>query len=240
MNSLKLEARNLKKTIKNNDIIKDVNININNNQIVGLFGANGAGKTTTFYMITGLIKPSSGEILLNNKNITSKALHQRALMGIGYLPQDSSVLKELSVWDNMKIAAQIKKLDNEDEIITQKLEMLKILDRKNRLAKSLSGGERRRLEIARALVLEPSFLLLDEPFAGVDPKSILDVQNIIKELKDLNIGVLITDHNVRETLKICDYAYVLDSGVILASGNAKEIATNELVLNKYLGKNFLI
>lgn len=240
MNSLKLEAKNLKKTIKNNDIIKDVNIKIENNQIVGLFGANGAGKTTTFYMITGLVKPSSGEILLNNEDITLKPLHQRALMGIGYLPQDSSVLKELSVWDNMKIAAQIKKLDDEDEVITQKLQMLKILDRKNRLAKSLSGGERRRLEIARALVLEPSFLLLDEPFAGVDPKSILDVQNIIKELKALNIGVLITDHNVRETLKICDYAYVLDSGVILASGSAKEIATNELVLNKYLGKNFLI
>ncbi|MBZ7986541.1 LPS export ABC transporter ATP-binding protein [Campylobacter canadensis] len=240
MNSLKLEAKNLKKTIKNNDIIKDVNIKIENNQIVGLFGANGAGKTTTFYMITGLVKPSSGEILLNNEDITLKSLHQRALMGIGYLPQDSSVLKELSVWDNMKIAAQIKKLDDEDEVITQKLQMLKILDRKNRLAKSLSGGERRRLEIARALVLEPSFLLLDEPFAGVDPKSILDVQNIIKELKALNIGVLITDHNVRETLKICDYAYVLDSGVILASGSAKEIATNELVLNKYLGKNFLI
>lgn len=238
MSLINLEAKNLKKTIKNTEIIKNVNISMNNSQVVGLFGANGAGKTTTFYMICGLISPSSGDVFLDNKNITNEPLHKRALLGIGYLPQDSSILRDLSVWENMQIAAELKNSKNINEIIEDKLNLLNIYDRKDRLAKSLSGGERRRLEIARALVLEPKFLLLDEPFAGVDPKSINDVQGIIAELKKLNIGVLITDHNVRETLKICDKAYVLDSGSILASGTAKEIASNEIVQNRYLGRNF--
>lgn len=238
MSLINLEAKNLKKTIKNTEIIKDVNISMNNSQVVGLFGANGAGKTTTFYMICGLVSPSSGDVFLDNKNITNEPLHKRALLGIGYLPQDSSILRDLSVWENMQIAAELKNSKNINEIIEDKLNLLNIYDRKDRLAKSLSGGERRRLEIARALVLEPKFLLLDEPFAGVDPKSINDVQGIIAELKKLNIGVLITDHNVRETLKICDKAYVLDSGSILASGSASEIANNEIVQNRYLGRNF--
>ncbi|MBZ7984776.1 LPS export ABC transporter ATP-binding protein [Campylobacter sp. Cr9] len=238
MSLVELKALGLKKSIKNTEIIKNVDMSMNNSQIVGLFGSNGAGKTTTFYMICGLISPSAGNIFLNDLDITNEPLHKRAMLGIGYLPQDSSVLKDLSVWDNMQIAAELKGLKDINELIEEKLNLLKIYDRKDRLAKSLSGGERRRLEIARALVLEPKFLLLDEPFAGVDPKSINDVQGIIKDLKELNIGVLITDHNVRETLKICDKAYVLDSGSILASGSAKEIANNEIVQNKYLGKNF--
>ena len=238
MSLVELKALGLKKSIKNTEIIKNVDMSMNNSQIVGLFGSNGAGKTTTFYMICGLISPSEGNIFLNDLDITNEPLHKRAMLGIGYLPQDSSVLKDLSVWDNMQIAAELKGLKDINELIEEKLNLLKIYDRKDRLAKSLSGGERRRLEIARALVLEPKFLLLDEPFAGVDPKSINDVQSIIKDLKELNIGVLITDHNVRETLKICDKAYVLDSGSILASGSAKEIANNEIVQNKYLGKNF--
>lgn len=238
MSLVELKALGLKKSIKNTEIIKNVDMSMNNSQIVGLFGSNGAGKTTTFYMICGLISPSEGNIFLNDLDITNESLHKRAMLGIGYLPQDSSVLKDLSVWDNMQIAAELKGLKDINELIEEKLNLLKIYDRKDRLAKSLSGGERRRLEIARALVLEPKFLLLDEPFAGVDPKSINDVQGIIKDLKELNIGVLITDHNVRETLKICDKAYVLDSGSILASGSAKEIANNEIVQNKYLGKNF--
>ncbi|MBT0878582.1 MULTISPECIES: LPS export ABC transporter ATP-binding protein [unclassified Campylobacter] len=238
MSLVNLKACGLKKSIKNIEIIKNVDISMDNSQIVGLFGSNGAGKTTTFYMICGLVSPSAGDIFLDDLNITNEPLHKRAILGIGYLPQDSSVLKDLSVWENMQIAAELKGLKNIDELIEEKLNLLKIYDRKDRLAKSLSGGERRRLEIARALVLEPKFLLLDEPFAGVDPKSINDVQSIIKDLKDLNIGVLITDHNVRETLRICDKAYVLDSGSILASGSAKEIANNEIVKSKYLGKNF--
>lgn len=238
MSLVELKALGLKKSIKNTEIIKNVDMSMNNSQIVGLFGSNGAGKTTTFYMICGLISPSEGNIFLNDLDITNEPLHKRAMLGIGYLPQDSSVLKDLSVWDNMQIAAELKGLKDINELIEEKLNLLKIYDRKDRLAKSLSGGERRRLEIARALVLEPKFLLLDEPFAGVDPKSINDVQGIIKDLKELNIGVLITDHNVRETLKICDKAYVLDSGSILASGSAKEIANNEIVQSKYLGKNF--
>lgn len=238
MSLVNLKACGLKKSIKNIEIIKNVDISMDNSQIVGLFGSNGAGKTTTFYMICGLVSPSAGDIFLDDLNITNEPLHKRAILGIGYLPQDSSVLKDLSVWENMQIAAELKGLQNIDELIEEKLNLLKIYDRKDRLAKSLSGGERRRLEIARALVLEPKFLLLDEPFAGVDPKSINDVQSIIKDLKDLNIGVLITDHNVRETLRICDKAYVLDSGSILASGSAKEIANNEIVKSKYLGKNF--
>lgn len=238
MSLVNLKACGLKKSIKNIEIITNVDISMDNSQIVGLFGSNGAGKTTTFYMICGLVSPSAGDIFLDDLNITNEPLHKRAILGIGYLPQDSSVLKDLSVWENMQIAAELKGLKNIDELIEEKLNLLKIYDRKDRLAKSLSGGERRRLEIARALVLEPKFLLLDEPFAGVDPKSINDVQSIIKDLKDLNIGVLITDHNVRETLRICDKAYVLDSGSILASGSAKEIANNEIVKSKYLGKNF--
>lgn len=237
-----LVVKKLSKTIKNNQIIKEVSLSIKSGEIVGLFGSNGAGKTTTFYMICGLVKKSSGEILLDDKDISIMPLSDRARLGIGYLPQESSILKELSVYDNLRLAAELiyKDKDIIEDKINQKLQMLSIQDRKDRLGKSLSGGERRRAEIARALMIEPKFLLLDEPFAGVDPRSIKEVQGIIIELKSAGIGVLITDHNVKDTLKICDKAYVLDAGYILASGTAKQIAENDAVKDKYLGKDFIL
>lgn len=237
-----LVVKKLSKTIKNNQIIKEVSLSIKSGEIVGLFGSNGAGKTTTFYMICGLVEKSSGEILLDDKDISIMPLSDRARLGIGYLPQESSILKELSVYDNLRLAAELiyKDKDIMEDKINQKLQMLSIQDRKDRLGKSLSGGERRRAEIARALMIEPKFLLLDEPFAGVDPRSIKEVQGIIIELKSAGIGVLITDHNVKDTLKICDKAYVLDAGYILASGTAKQIAENDAVKDKYLGKDFIL
>lgn len=237
-----LVVKKLSKTIKNNQIIKEVSLSIKSGEIVGLFGSNGAGKTTTFYMICGLVEKSSGEILLDDKDISIMPLSDRARLGIGYLPQESSILKELSVYDNLRLAAELiyKDKDIIEDKINQKLQMLSIQDRKDRLGKSLSGGERRRAEIARALMIEPKFLLLDEPFAGVDPRSIKEVQGIIIELKSAGIGVLITDHNVKDTLKICDKAYVLDAGYILASGTAKQIAENDVVKDKYLGKDFIL
>lgn len=237
-----LVVKKLSKTIKTNQIIKEVSLSIKSGEIVGLFGSNGAGKTTTFYMICGLVEKSSGEILLDDKDISIMPLSDRARLGIGYLPQESSILKELSVYDNLRLAAELiyKDKDIIEDKINQKLQMLSIQDRKDRLGKSLSGGERRRAEIARALMIEPKFLLLDEPFAGVDPRSIKEVQGIIIELKSAGIGVLITDHNVKDTLKICDKAYVLDAGYILASGTAKQIAENDAVKDKYLGKDFTL
>lgn len=237
-----LVVKKLSKTIKNNQIIKEVSLSIKSGEIVGLFGSNGAGKTTTFYMICGLVEKSGGEILLDDKDISIMPLSDRARLGIGYLPQESSILKELSVYDNLRLAAELiyKDKDIIEDKINQKLQMLSIQDRKDRLGKSLSGGERRRAEIARALMIEPKFLLLDEPFAGVDPRSIKEVQGIVGELKNAGIGILITDHNVKDTLKICDKAYVLDAGYILASGTARQIAENDAVKDKYLGKDFIL
>ncbi|MCI6988632.1 MAG: LPS export ABC transporter ATP-binding protein [Campylobacter sp.] len=236
----KLEVKDLKKTIKKTQIIKGISMEIQSSEIVGLLGANGAGKTTTFYMVCGLIPVTSGEILLNSENITKMPLHKRAQNGIGYLPQESSVFKDLSVEENLLLAAEIN-YKNRDEAIAKVDEMLNLLNIepiRDRLGVSLSGGERRRCEIARSLVITPNFLLLDEPFAGVDPIAVGDIQNIVKELKNLNIGVLITDHNVRETLAICDRAYVMKDGEILFSGNSQEVAENELVRKYYLGENF--
>ncbi|WP_096014608.1 LPS export ABC transporter ATP-binding protein [Campylobacter lanienae] len=235
-----LEVKNLKKSIKKTDIIKGISLEIKSGEVVGLLGPNGAGKTTTFYMICGLISPSSGEILLDGENITANPLHKRARQGIGYLPQESSIFKDLSVEENLILAAQIIYKDSKtiEQKVEEMLNLLNIEPIRSRKGLSLSGGERRRCEIARSLMIMPKFLLLDEPFAGVDPIAVADIQSIINDLKKLNIGILITDHNVRETLAICDRAYVIKGGVLLASGNANEVANNKLVRIHYLGEEF--
>ncbi len=236
----KLEALNLSKSIKDYQIIKDFSLKVQSGQVVGLLGPNGAGKTTTFYMICGLIAPTSGKIFLDNQDISKMPLHKRAQIGIGYLPQESSIFKELSVEENLLLAVEIviRDKDKQSERVEKLLETLNIEPIRNRLGISLSGGERRRCEIARSLATNPKFLLLDEPFAGVDPLAVGDIQNVIKELKNLNIGVLITDHNVRETLAICDYAYVIKDGELLASGSSNEVFEDQLVKKYYLGEDF--
>jgi len=236
----KLKAENLSKIIKKTQIIHDFSLEVKSGEIVGLLGPNGAGKTTTFYMVCGLVEASSGKIYFDNIDISKEPLHKRAEIGIGYLPQESSIFKDLSVEDNLMIAGEIA-IKNEKERetkIEELLELFNIEPIRRRLGISLSGGERRRAEIARALVSSPKFLLLDEPFAGVDPIAVADIQNIIKDLAKIGIGVLITDHNVRETLSVCDRAYVIKSGRLLASGNAKEIYQDSAVKTHYLGENF--
>ena len=236
----KLEVKDLKKTIKKSEIIKGISLEVNSGEVVGLLGPNGAGKTTTFYMICGLISPTSGDVFLDDQKITSVPLHKRAHLGIGYLPQESSIFKELSVEENLLLGAEI--LDQNTEEISKRvnemLNMLNIEPIRLRKGVSLSGGERRRCEIARSLIIKPKFLLLDEPFAGVDPIAVSDIQSIVRDLKKLGIGVLITDHNVRETLAICDRAYVIKDGSLLASGSASEVANNKLVRTHYLGEEF--
>ncbi len=236
----KLKAQNLEKIIKKTKIINGISLEVNSGEVVGLLGPNGAGKTTTFYMICGLIAPTSGAIILDGENITKMPLHKRAAMGIGYLPQESSVFKDLSVKENLLLAAEIIYKDEKEaaQKVDEMLDLLNIEPIRERKGLSLSGGERRRCEIARSLVARPKFLLLDEPFAGVDPIAVADIQGIIKELKRLNIGVLITDHNVRETLAICDRACVIKSGELLATGLAHEVARDPLVLQYYLGEEF--
>ena len=238
----KLEVRGLKKTIKGTPIIKGISLELYNGEIVGLLGPNGAGKTTTFYMICGLISASGGDILLNENSIAKVPLHKRAKLGIGYQPQESSIFKELSVEENLMLAAEVtyknkaKALQKVDEM----LNLLNIEPIRQRKGVSLSGGERRRCEIARSLMITPKFLLLDEPFAGVDPIAVNDIQSIVRDLSDLGIGVLITDHNVRETLAICDRAYVIKDGELFAGGTAKEIASDPNVRKFYLGEDFSI
>lgn len=236
----KLEIKNLKKTIKKTEIIKGISLFVKNGEIVGLLGPNGAGKTTTFYMICGLIPASGGEIFLDNNEIGKISLNKRARLGIGYLPQESSIFKELSVEENLMLAAEITYKDENEanKKVNEMLNLLNIEPIRDRKGVSLSGGERRRCEIARSLMITPKFLLLDEPFAGVDPIAVADIQNIVKSLKDLGIGVLITDHNVRETLAICDRAYVIKDGSLLASGSSKEVANDENVKKYYLGDHF--
>lgn len=236
----RLEVLNLKKNIKKTNIINGVSLEIKSGEVVGLLGPNGAGKTTTFYMICGLILPSSGQIMLDGKDITASPLHKRAMQGIGYLPQESSIFKDLTVEENLTLAAQIVYKDSKtiDKKVEEMLNLLNIEPIRSRKGLSLSGGERRRCEIARSLMIMPKFLLLDEPFAGVDPIAVADIQSIINDLKKLNIGILITDHNVRETLAICDRAYVIKSGTLLASGSANEVANNQLVRTHYLGEEF--
>ena len=236
----KLEVKDLKKTIKKSEIIKGISLEVNSGEVVGLLGPNGAGKTTTFYMICGLISPTSGDVFLNDEKITNVPLHKRAHLGIGYLPQESSIFKELSVEENLLLGAEILN-QNKEEIskrVNEMLNMLNIEPIRLRKGVSLSGGERRRCEIARSLIIKPKFLLLDEPFAGVDPIAVSDIQSIVRDLNKLGIGVLITDHNVRETLAICDRAYVIKDGSLLASGSASEVANNKLVRTHYLGEEF--
>lgn len=238
----KLIAQNLSKTIKKTKIIHDFSLEVNSGEIVGLLGPNGAGKTTTFYMICGLIAPTSGKIILDDNDITQYPLHKRAKLGIGYLPQEASIFKELTVEENIILALEMKYNNQKDinDRLEYLLDILNIEPIRDRLGISLSGGERRRCEIARSLGIEPNFLLLDEPFAGVDPIAVADIQNIVKDLKKLDIGILITDHNVRETLSICDRAYVIKSGELLDSGTAEEISKSKLVKKYYLGESFKI
>jgi len=237
----KLKAKNLQKAIKKTPIIKGVSLEINSGEVVGLFGPNGAGKTTTFYLICGLVVPDGGEISFDDEDITKLPLHQKAQKGIGYLPQEASIFRDLSVEDNLYLASELvygKNSEEGEKKVEDLLEKFNIENIRKRKGINLSGGERRRVEIARALVGEPKFLLLDEPFAGVDPIAVIDIQNIIKQLVELDMGILITDHNVRETLGICDRAYVMRSGEMLATGTAEEIKNNENVRKYYLGENF--
>ncbi len=235
-----LKAVNLKKKIKDLEIVKDMSLEVKSGEVVGLLGPNGAGKTTTFYMICGLVEASGGEVFFDDENLSGQPLHQRALRGIGYLPQEASIFKDLSVEDNLMIAAQvgIKGKKEQEERILELLDMFNIEPIRYRKGVSLSGGERRRVEIARALVNKPKFLLLDEPFAGVDPIAVMDIQKVIKQLVSYDIGVLITDHNVRETLDVCDRAYVIKAGELLASGTSAEIGQNEDVRKHYLGMDY--
>lgn len=235
-----LKAVNLKKKIKDLEIVKGMSLEVSSGEVVGLLGPNGAGKTTTFYMICGLVEASGGEVFFDGENLSDMPLHQRAIKGIGYLPQEASIFKDLTVEDNLMVAAQvgIKDKAEQEARILELLDMFNIEPIRYRKGISLSGGERRRVEIARALVNKPKFLLLDEPFAGVDPIAVMDIQNVIHQLVSYDIGVLITDHNVRETLAVCDRAYVIKAGELLASGTSDEIGQNADVRTHYLGEEF--
>ena len=235
-----IEIENLTKKFKNKTAVNNVNLKIEKGELFALLGTNGAGKTTTFYTVCGLVKPTTGNVYFDDKDITALPLHKRAIKGIGYLPQESSIFKDLSVEDNLMLAAQIitKDKDEQHKRVEELLELFNIEPIRQRKGVSLSGGERRRTEIARALVSHPKFLLLDEPFAGVDPIAVKDIQDIIHQLTKINIGVLITDHNVRETLQICDRAYVMKAGSLLASGTSEEIKNDTRVREHYLGEDF--
>jgi lipopolysaccharide export system ATP-binding protein len=235
-----LSATNLKKQYGQKNVVNNIDINLKKGEIVGLLGPNGAGKTTTFYMITGMIRPSSGTILLDDSDITSLPMYKRARMGIGYLAQEPSIFGKLTVENNLKIVLEtvLPKDIDQNNLIDELLDQFNITKLRNSLGSSLSGGERRRVEICRTLALNPDFVLLDEPFAGVDPIAVEDIQQMIISLKEKNIGVLITDHNVRETLSITDRSYLLHSGEILKSGDAETLANDEEVRRIYLGKKF--
>lgn len=235
-----LRTDNLVKKYKHRTVVNKVTVEVRNGEIVGLLGPNGAGKTTTFYMIVGLIKPLAGNIFLENLDITDEPMYKRAQKGIGYLPQEASVFRKLSVEDNILSVLQFTKLSKSDQKVRLEslIEEFGLSHVRKSMGIQLSGGERRRTEIARALAVDPKFILLDEPFAGVDPIAVEDIQNIVAKLKSKNIGVLITDHNVHETLSITDRAYLLFEGAILKSGTARELADDEDVRRVYLGKNF--
>ncbi len=239
--SSELKTQGLKKRYKKRQVVKGVNLSIKQGEIVGLLGPNGAGKTTTFYMVVGLIRPNEGKIFLDNTEITRLPMYKRARMGIGYLPQESSVFRRLSVEDNIKgILEMATSLSRKQirEKTDKLLEEFGITHVRKNLGMHLSGGERRRTEIARALALDPKFILLDEPFAGVDPIAVEDIQKIVKKLVEKNIGVLITDHNVHETLSITDRAYLLFEGNIIKEGTAKDLAEDPMVRKVYLGEKF--
>ncbi len=235
-----LRAENLRKVFGDRTVVDDVCIDVNEGEIVGLLGPNGAGKTTTFYCIVGLIKPDGGRILIGEEDITLEPTYIRARKGLSYLPQEPSVFRKLSVEDNLKAILEMHGVPKKEmeEKITSLLERFGIEKLRKNKANTLSGGERRRVEIARALTIEPKFLLLDEPFAGIDPIAVFEIQELIKELKDLGIGILITDHNVRETLRIIDRAYIISHGKVIAYGTPEEISRSEIVRKVYLGDQF--
>jgi lipopolysaccharide export system ATP-binding protein len=236
-----LSVQEIYKSYKSQNVVKGISLDIQSGEVVGLLGPNGAGKTTAFYIIVGLITADSGSIFLDGKNITHLPIHRRAMMGLGYLPQEASIFRKLTVEQNilaiLETRPNLSKEDREQEL-DKLLEELHVGHVRSTMGISLSGGERRRVEIARALAANPQFVLLDEPFAGVDPISVLDIQRIIRHLCDRNIGVLITDHNVRETLGICGRAYILNEGALIASGTPEEILQNQHVRDVYLGKEF--
>lgn len=236
-----LAAKHLIKTYNKRNVVNGVSLHVNTGEVVGLLGPNGAGKTTSFYMMVGLIKADEGQIMLDSMDITHHPMHMRAKLGVGYLPQEPSVFRKLSVADNLRAVLQIRSDLTEGQmelVIEELLEEFHIPHLRNQMALSLSGGERRRVEIARALASNPQFILLDEPFAGVDPISVEDIQVIIEHLKDRGIGILITEHNVQETLGICSRAYILNEGRVIAEGSTDSIVENEEVRKVYLGKNF--
>jgi len=237
---MKLRAENIVKRYHSRTVVKGVSFEVNQGEIVGLLGPNGAGKTTSFYMVVGLIKPNEGKVFLDSQEITEMPMYKRAQLGIGYLAQEASVFRKLSVEDNIKAVLEFTKLKKAEQ--NEKLEKLLNEFGLQKIRKSkgiqLSGGERRRTEIARALAVDPHFILLDEPFAGVDPIAVEDIQEIVSRLKEKNIGILITDHNVHETLSITDRAYLLFEGSIIKSGSSQELADDEYVRKVYLGKNF--
>ncbi|MFO7932607.1 MAG: LPS export ABC transporter ATP-binding protein [Bacteroidales bacterium] len=237
---MKLHTHDLVKKYKSRRVVDRVSINVEQGEIVGLLGPNGAGKTTTFYMIVGLITPLEGNIMLDNRDITKEPVYKRARMGIGYLAQEASVFRKLSVEDNIRAVLEMSDLSREEqrERVDSLLEEFGLQRIRKSLGIQLSGGERRRTEIARALALSPQFILLDEPFAGVDPIAVEDIQYIVSRLREKNIGILITDHNVHETLAITDRAYLMFEGSILKAGTATQLAEDEHVRNVYLGKNF--
>jgi lipopolysaccharide export system ATP-binding protein len=235
-----LSAHNLKKRYKTRTVVHDVSFEVGSGEVVGLLGPNGAGKTTCFYMVVGLVACDGGDVHLDDAKLTHLPIHQRAQLGVSYLPQEASVFRKLTVSENIQAVLELRKLPVGEiqSRLDSLLDELHIGHIRNSPAASLSGGERRRVEIARALATEPRFILLDEPFAGVDPIAVLEIQKIIRFLKERNIGVLITDHNVRETLGICDHAYIINEGGVLASGRPDEIIYNESVRKVYLGENF--
>jgi lipopolysaccharide export system ATP-binding protein len=235
-----LRSENLVKKYKNRTVANNVSVQVEQGEIVGLLGPNGAGKTTSFYMIVGMVKPNSGKIFLDDLDITKEPMYRRAQLGVGYLPQEASVFRKLSVEDNIRAVLEMTKLTKKE----QELKVETLLDEfglqhvRTNLGDQLSGGERRRTEIARALATDPKFILLDEPFAGVDPIAVEDIQTVVRKLKEKNIGILITDHNVHETLNITDRAYLLYSGSVIKSGTAEDLANDEQVRRVYLGQNF--
>ncbi len=235
-----LIARNLQKTFKKRQVVQDFSLDIRSGEVVGLLGPNGAGKTTSFYMIVGLIAADTGSITLDGKELRHLPIHERARLGVGYLPQEASIFRKMTVEQNIRAILEISIKDKKR--INQELEKLladlNIERLRHSPAPALSGGERRRVEIARVLAMQPRFILLDEPFAGVDPIAVIDIQKIIEFLKQRGIGVLITDHNVRETLRICDRAFIISSGTVLATGKPEELVNNEQVRAVYLGENF--
>ena len=239
---MKLYTTNIRKTYKGRNVVDGVSVEVNQGEIVGLLGPNGAGKTTSFYMIVGLVRPDEGKVFLDEQEITSLPMYKRAQLGIGYLPQEVSVFRKLSVEDNIMAILEMTDLNKKEreEKLEKLLSEFHLTHVRKNLGNRLSGGEKRRTEIARALATDPKFVLLDEPFAGVDPIAVEDIQSIVSELKKRNIGILITDHNVQETLSITDRAYLLFEGSILKSGTAEELAADEQVRKVYLGQNFVL